>query len=686
MALLALRRRTFGLFRRTSVRDEARGKSVNGSDRGIGEHVRGSRRLLLTAPFIFDSLVRRAEALPLSECAKDKPIEKVSNTKQILMIEIGQVILHAALATPSPALNPACRFRREWMIPLLIFFGGSFLVAGSEPSPEARLRPRTRGESLVVSSEGQLQSFAYTAQGDHLPDFSMVGYRRGEVPLPVVEQWKSLAPADGDDTARIQAAIDELAAEPLRADGFRGALVLRAGEYQISGTLRLTASGLVLRGEQRNGENLTTIRATTTESHSVLIAVEGSGDRTEIEESRTTVLDSYVPVGASCLRVASPENFRVGDRILVTRPGSVEWIHELGMDRIPPHPDGRRIEQWNPETYTFRWDREILAIEADTIILDAPITQALDRKFGESSVVKYRFPGRIWNVGVECLDLVSNFDRSVVEDQKIGDLIVPSVWIDEDHAWTGIKLTKAEHCWVEGVSSRYFAFGCVWAGRETRCITVANCVCLDPVSQITGGRRYSFNLGGELALVRQCRARGGRHDFALDSRVCGPNVFYDCHSREAYATSEPHHRFATGALYDNVTVDGPYAWMMAINRSFAGSGHGWSGGQIVFWNCGAPLIAVQKPPTAENFIFGYRDIASSHTVAVRRSALEEIAFFSGLDLEIEGGTWGDGWIHSPASPVEPESLFRAQLAARRRGPGPVEASPEPSDLPDENAR
>ena len=59
-------------------------------------------------------------------------------------------------------------------------------------------------------------------------------------------------------------------------------------------------------------------------------------------------------------------------------------------------------------------------------------------------------------------------------------------------------------------------------------MTVQDSQCLDPVSQITGGRRYSFPIHGQLSLVQRCYTRRGRHDYVLHARVPGPNVFLDC--------------------------------------------------------------------------------------------------------------------------------------------------------------
>src|SRR5829696_8556740 len=57
-------------------------------------------------------------------------------------------------------------------------------------------------------------------------DFSHAGYGGGGVPLPEVAAVVTVRPSGGDDTARLQAALDHVASLPPRADGFRGALQL----------------------------------------------------------------------------------------------------------------------------------------------------------------------------------------------------------------------------------------------------------------------------------------------------------------------------------------------------------------------------------------------------------------------------------------------------------------------------
>jgi hypothetical protein len=99
--------------------------------------------------------------------------------------------------------------------------------------------------------------------------------------------------------------------------------------------------------------------------------------------------------------------------------------------------------------------------------------------------------------------------------------------------------------------------------------------------------------------VQRCHAETARHAFVVDSRVPGPNVFLDCDSINEFATSEPHHRWSVGGLFDNIKAD------IAIqDRGWLGSGHGWAGANYVAWNTEGDLVA-QQPPTAQNYAIGH---------------------------------------------------------------------------------
>src|SRR5262249_12750479 len=119
------------------------------------------------------------------------------------------------------------------------------------------------------------------AQGNCIPDFANVGYRQGLVPLPGSEGAPdvptrvTLDPAPGDAGARIQAAIDQVSPPPLDADGYRGAILLHAGESDIHDPPVIRARGVAVRGPGP-GTTGTILRATGT-SHCALVQFESFG-------------------------------------------------------------------------------------------------------------------------------------------------------------------------------------------------------------------------------------------------------------------------------------------------------------------------------------------------------------------------------------------------------------------------
>jgi hypothetical protein len=130
------------------------------------------------------------------------------------------------------------------------------------------------------------------------------------------------------------------------------------------------------------------------------------------------------------------------------------------------------------------------------------------------------------------------------------------------------------------------------------------------------------------------------------SRVRGPNVFLDGTAVQSKADSGPHHRWAVGTLYDNISDDNQ---IRIQDRQWAGSGHGWAGAQQVLWNCTSKTLVVQQPPTGQNYAIG--------------SVGKFVA-----------GDWSpkapQGVIDASGAPVLPRSLYLAQLS-ERLGPAAV---------------
>src|SRR5579872_1329891 len=99
-------------------------------------------------------------------------------------------------------------------------------------------------------SSGRL-IYAKDIKGNVIPDFSYAGYMGGGVRIPDVGVRITLGPkpAASDDCARIQAAIDAVSKMPADESGFRGAVLLLRGTYNVSKPLLIGASGVVLRGQ-----------------------------------------------------------------------------------------------------------------------------------------------------------------------------------------------------------------------------------------------------------------------------------------------------------------------------------------------------------------------------------------------------------------------------------------------------
>ncbi|MDP3069308.1 MAG: hypothetical protein Q8N18_03420 [Opitutaceae bacterium] len=490
----------------------------------------------------------------------------------------------------------------------------------------AALAPGAGSAWVQAGPDGHL---AYRAdeRGNTIPDFSRAGYGGGGVRLPEATGAFTLGPQpSGDDGARIQAALDEAGKRPVDARGLRGAVLLRRGLYRVEGTLAIRASGVVLRGEGAD-EDGTVILATGKKQRTLIEVGAPRATREIAEASRRDVTDAYVPWSAKTFALASTAGLRVGDRVVLRRVANDAWIHELGMDRIKNRPGAPAGEtkQWKAEGFTMDFERTITAIDGPRVTLDAPVMNALDTKFGGGAVYRYTFP-RIAQCGVENLRLVSAYEKGKETS-------------DEAHAWIAVNLGAVENAWVRDVTAVHFSHA-VQASGASIFTTTQDCAHLDPVSLITGSRRYSFSLNGQYGLVQRCTARGARHTFVTGSRVPGPNVFLDGQAVQSHADSGPHHRWAVGTLYDNISDD---RQLRVQDRQWAGSGHGWAGAQQVLWNCTSPTIVVQQPPTAQNYAIGCVG-------------------------KFVAGDWSPnaprGLIESEGRPVTPRSLYLAQLDAR----------------------
>ncbi len=488
----------------------------------------------------------------------------------------------------------------------LLILGQFFVLAGYAQKVNIPEPPKP----IFKGKEGKL-NYSPDEKGNRIPDFSYAGYKAGEQPIPEAVVKVVVPVKSGDATLRIQSALNYVAALPLGKDGLRGAVLLEKGKYEVGGALKINASGVVLRGSGM-GENGTEIFATGLDRMGVL-RIAGKPDR--IKEAPVAVTDQYVPVNAMKVTLANG-GFKKGDQVIVQRISSKNWIDLIGTDHFG---GGITSLGWKAGQRDIYWDRKVIGVEGNTLLLDAPLTTALDAVYGGATVSKYSWNGRIFNSGAENIRFTSGFDDKNPKD--------------EYHRWTAISIENATDAWVRQVVFEHFAGSAVTVQETANRITVEDCKSLAPVSEIGGERRYTFLTTGGQTLFQRLYSEYAYHDFAVGFCAPGPNAFVQCQAYLPFSFSGTIDSWASGVLFDIVNVDGQALSFM--NRGQDGQGAGWSAANSVFWQCTAARVDCYAPPTAQNWAFG---------------------------------TWaqfsGDGYWDMSNEQIQPRSLYYAQLKDR----------------------
>lgn len=405
-------------------------------------------------------------------------------------------------------------------------------------------------------------------------DYSYCGYKQSEAPIPAAQNVVYVAWQQGNNSERIQRAIDYVSAQkPDKLTGLRGAVLLGEGDFQINSPLRISASGVVLRG---SGRQQTVIRKMGLD-RGAAIYIEGVNDR---EVTETIDVAGYHAAGTRQIGVG----LKAGEEVMVYRPSTKEWIQHLGCATWG---GGSRLGYWawHPGEVDIYWDRTVMSDGS----LNAPITTALDPQWGGAKVMRYTWPGRISDCGVENLTVESDYNSNMP--------------LDEDHCWNGIYIASARDCWVRMVNFRHLAGSAVIIQQTGSRITVEDCISRQPVSEIGGMRRRTFfTLGGQ-TLFQRCYSEHGINDFSAGLCAPGPNAFVQCDTKESFGPSGSIGSWASGLLFDVVNIDGND--LRFKNMEMEKYGAGWNTANSLMWQSTASVIDCYTPDSnAVNAAYG----------------------------------------------------------------------------------
>jgi hypothetical protein len=497
---------------------------------------------------------------------------------------------------------------------------------------------------VYYDNTGTLQYKKLNTQGDQIMDFSTAGYAQGAVPIPTASVAANVSPSGGDDTAAIQAAINTVSALPLNSSGLRGAVLLAPGNYRVSNTLTIAASGVVLRGSGSGTSSTTNTIITMAPAATPypLVVMGSSSASPSYVGTATTISDSYVPSGTNTINVVSTNGLSVGSTIMIVRPVTQSWINFIGMNSatLPISACSGGSCNWITAGSTaLKTDRTITAISGSKITLDAPMSDSIDSTYcgsNTTTVQAYTFGSRISQVGVEGLRAIApvpatNLVPPTPSYQLVVTYAVLNAWANNLTAQDTLQSVDIEN--------------------YSKQVTVSNVAITHTVTQTDSAKFMEFYVQSATQVLMDTVSdtADDMFFFSTSSTTQGPNVLRNA-TFFGNTSIEPHQRWATGLLVENTTqtagTSGGTPAINFFNRGDFGSGHGWTIGWGVAWNTSAGSNTFQQPPGSQNWCIGCKGTQKTQAAP--------------------GGTvvLPQGAIDSSGTYVFPGSLYQAQLKQR----------------------
>jgi len=397
----------------------------------------------------------------------------------------------------------------------------------------------------------------------------------------------------------------------------------------LRSTISVRDSGIVLRGSGSAADDPHRTTVKLSGRPHLAIAIRGAGGRgrnaPDSAEAETSIGDAYVPSGAKSFNVSDASKFAVGDTISIRRPVTAAWVKFMGMDDMVR--DGK-AQTWLKAGTTTNTERTIAAIAGNTITIDVPLSDSFDSQYLNppgTAVVKIKLPAAITQSGIEDLHIECP----------------PQAFNHTQPHFQALRISGRD-CWARDVVIDETMNSVGVSGSRITLLRVA----VNRKAEHQGSSKPAeFAPNGSQVLMDRCSVNADNVWFsATGSSQAWPIVLLNC-TFHGKGSAESHQRWSTGMLYDNCTA--PEGEIEIRNRGSMGSGHGWSMGWGVVWNCQAKNFLVQNPPGAENWLIG--------SIGDRLSAPRPFG---------KGPNLAEGIVDSQSAPVTPHSLYLAQLAER----------------------
>ena len=249
---------------------------------------------------------------------------------------------------------------------------------------------------LVIQDESGNLTYKKDNDGFVIPDFSQAGYGNGK-DIPVVslpERTITISPLEdkeADNTQHIQKAIDEVGKYALDAEGIRGVVLLKAGRYNVDGTLNLTYDGVILRGEGNcfsDKDSTVLYGRNAAEKAKRLILMgnssahnwgNGKGD------TQVNIVTQKVMPGDYSFQVEDASAYQAGDLICIKYPTTTAWLEAVWYGGNTKRNTDEN-KKWKTKDIDISYHRYVTKVEGNMIEVDAPIFYALDVQYAQAYI------------------------------------------------------------------------------------------------------------------------------------------------------------------------------------------------------------------------------------------------------------------------------------------------------------